>query len=51
MEFVIANAKLATLAKDVDLQQSHAAKRLLPLLCVNIWRFVAMLPLRNKDQQ
>ena len=36
---------------DVYVKKSHATKRLLPRRKVNIWRFVAMLLLRNKDQQ
>ena len=37
--------------QDVCVQQSHAAKRLISLLEVNIIRYVAMLLLHNEDQQ
>ena len=36
---------------DGYIQQSHATKRLLPPYKVNVWKFVAMSLLRNKDQQ
>jgi len=37
--------------QDVCVQQSHATKRLPPLYKLNLCRFVAMLLLRNIDQQ
>jgi len=37
--------------QDVCIQESHATKRLISELEVNIWRFVAMLLLHNKEQQ
>jgi len=37
--------------QDVCVQQSHATKRLPPQYEVNLCRFVAILLLRNKDQQ
>ena len=37
--------------QDVCVQQSHATKRLPPEYKVNLCEFVAMLLLRNKDQQ
>jgi len=37
--------------QDVCVQQSHATKRRLPKYKMNICRFVAMVLLRNKDQQ
>jgi len=41
-----------TTCQDVYVQQSHGTKRLLPpQYKAKFWRFVAMLLLRNKDQQ
>jgi len=39
------------ICQDVYVQQSHATKRLLPEYKVNLCRSVAMLLLRNEDQQ
>jgi len=41
----------SNICQDVWVQQSHAAKRLISQLEVNIRRFVAMLLLDNKDKQ
>jgi len=40
-----------TTCQDVYVQQSHGTKRLLPQYKVKFWWFIAMLLLRNKDQQ